>query len=29
MTTETRPSLSTQLEGALEQPLKAPAYSTT
>jgi hypothetical protein len=29
MTTGTRPSLSTQLEGALEQPLVAPACSTT
>jgi hypothetical protein len=28
-TTGTRPSLSTQLEGALERPLEAPAYSTT
>jgi hypothetical protein len=24
-----RPSLLTQLEGVLERPLKAPAYSTT
>jgi hypothetical protein len=28
-TTGTRPSLPTQLEGALERPLEAPAYSTT
>jgi hypothetical protein len=28
-TTGTRPSLSTQLEGALERPLEAPACSTT
>jgi hypothetical protein len=26
--TGTRPSLSTQLEGALERPLEAPSYST-
>jgi hypothetical protein len=29
MTTRTRPSLSTQLEGAPERPLEAPACSTT
>jgi hypothetical protein len=28
-TTRTRPSLLTQLEGVLERPLEAPAYSTT
>jgi hypothetical protein len=28
-TTATRPSLLTRLEGALEQPLEAPVYSTT
>jgi hypothetical protein len=29
MTTGTRPSPSTQLEGSLERPLEAPTYSTT
>jgi hypothetical protein len=29
MTMGTRPSLLTQLEGVLERPLEAPAYSTT